>query len=223
MEGRIINKNKSKVFFFVITVVIIVVVIVVSSQIILKDYRRNIMLHARTDLRSVSGMLNSIGKKKNDNPDMWSCWPKLKDDNLKEIDNSTAYFLYIMTANKLSHSKLWNKIFNCKNVCKWTIAFDISSNTDKALPILFSADLDPEKLVNAMMFSVNKNIELDLLFEPGVVLKKSNDIFFTSCKYFQTERAVNHGNVNVDFTNWPSEIFYLTPTGIVNIVIKPLE
>lgn len=181
------------------------------------------MLRARSDLRSVSGMLNRISKDQNKSYDDWACWPKFKDSDLCRIDTSTAYFSNAVASNELSNSELWNKIFNSENKSKWTIAFDVSNNTDPALPILFSANLDPKKLISAMMFSVNKNIEMNLLFEPGVVLKKSNDVFFTSSKYFQTERAMKHGNVNVNFTNWPSELFYLTPTGIVKVVVRPIS
>lgn len=155
----------------------------------------------------------------------WSMWPNSKNNkSLREIsfDNWVLSFdKYNKDNESRSELSRFKKIFfDYSGKSKWTLLLDVSDNTHDNIPILMTDDVDPSLLIELMTaISMLKTTHENPQLHHGLFIKKDLSAFFVHPHYFMSGSAKRHGNINLDTSEWPDTLSYLTPTGVVSITI----
>lgn len=131
------------------------------------------LLAERYDIDTVYQLLLNAEEKTKDIP--VSVWPTTSTCLGGDMPNSTLYFNGITNSvyfKQFNYDYLSSKMFDNSNNSRWNVLIGISRNIEDKIPLMFSASIDPQKLIRSMNSSLEKNLTHNICTGTGVVLQK---------------------------------------------------
>ena len=157
--------------------------------------------------------------------DRSTLWPTKKDYVTHSFSNSTAVFNYFISSKYSEYydmNNLRKVFFNTEGVCKWSIYIPFSDKIPDDIPVIISANIDIQKLITLMTSSQKNRKLIDTDLGTGVIQQQSFKRFgcvLIRPEFSKTYATGKYNPLKGDRFNWPSEIFYITPTGMVKVIV----
>ena len=150
-------------------------------------------------------------------------WPTLSSCYCGNISNSTLFFNGITNYDyfkQFDYDYLSSMFFDSSNNSKWNVLIGSPRDVVEKVPLIFSSGIDPQVLICSMKSSFEENLARDICVGPGLILIKDYGIITVVPNYFRSKRAEANGHVSIVSRNWPDNLRYLTPTGVVEVVVR---
>lgn len=202
-----------------------VCVLLFCFVILLKIQRNNYLtalVGARNGARQVVWALTTASLEISQGTDPWALWPK-STSCIKAVSysNSTDFFsLFLDTIHTGDVILDKTTVFNEKGLSKWTILLNASDTTFGQLPLLMAGNINATTLLDLLSKGDLAGKDKIKNIGYGLVLNNDKDIFFISSNRFSSNKR-KQSSVKFGADLWPSKISYLTPTGVVTVVVRP--
>ncbi len=205
----------------VLLIFLVVIGVVFIAERVLKTKKNSGLLTERSQVRLLYNVLNHTNSCSN-----CSLWPSKQKTDTAFFSNSADFFNYLIVSEHSEYYDMNNLreiFFDVKGTCKWSILINVSDKLADDIPVIVSSRIDLQKLMSFMISPPLKKGMLDLDFGEGVIQQKSFKHYgcvLIRPEFFKSYNPEKYNPLRGDRLNWPSKLYYLTPTGMVQVVIN---
>ena len=216
---------KTKIYMGIAVFVMLLMIILYITKYSNSD--DSIGVNTRSDAKKICRFVEGCSYYESLGSNYWSMWPNTNNIFSIEHNNTNNFNNWINNIDRLHKTtqakneflNFKRTIFSKSNASKWVFLLNVVEDTPGNIPIMMTSDLDPALLIDLLKHDKNSHntVEKDEL-KSGLFLMKNGLSFFVHPTYFSGGSAKRHGNDNIDTSQWPNNLYYLTQTGIVSVI-----